>query len=39
VDGLATWQPEEMAAYKPMGKRMAHEGYARPGLSGFFRWL
>jgi uncharacterized peroxidase-related enzyme len=31
VDGLATWQPEEMAAYKPMGKRMAHEGYARPG--------
>ena len=28
VDGLATWQPEEMAAYKPMGKRMAHEGYA-----------
>jgi uncharacterized peroxidase-related enzyme len=29
VDGLATWQPEEMAAYKPMGQRMAHEGYAR----------
>jgi alkylhydroperoxidase family enzyme len=28
VDGLATWQPEEMAAYKPMGKRMADEGYA-----------
>jgi hypothetical protein len=30
VDGLATWQPEEMAAYKPMGKMMAHEGYVRP---------
>ncbi len=27
VDGLATWQPEEPAAYRPMGKRMAHEGY------------
>lgn len=30
VDGLATWQPEDMEAYKPMGKRMAHEGYGRP---------
>ncbi|MGB9032695.1 MAG: peroxidase-related enzyme [Acidobacteriaceae bacterium] len=30
VDGLATWQPESMEAYKPMGKRMAQEGYARP---------
>ncbi|MGD0368353.1 MAG: peroxidase-related enzyme [Acidobacteriaceae bacterium] len=30
VDGLATWQPEGMAAYKPMGKMMAQEGYARP---------
>lgn len=30
VDGLATWQPESMEAYKPMGKRMANEGYARP---------
>ena len=29
VDGLATFQPENMADYKPMGKRMAHEGYAR----------
>jgi hypothetical protein len=29
VDGLATWQPEGMAAYKPMGKMMAREGYAR----------
>jgi len=30
VDGLATFQPENMADYKPMGKRMAHDGYARP---------
>jgi len=30
VDGLATWQPEEPAAYRPMGKRMAHEGYVAP---------
>lgn len=29
VDGLATWQPEDPAAYRPMGKRMAHEGYTR----------
>ena len=29
VDGLATWQPEDAASYRPMGKRMAHEGYAR----------
>jgi uncharacterized peroxidase-related enzyme len=29
VDGLATFQPEGMAAYKPMGKRMANEGYAQ----------
>jgi uncharacterized peroxidase-related enzyme len=29
VDGLGTFQPEEMAAYKPMGKRMAQEGYVR----------
>jgi uncharacterized peroxidase-related enzyme len=29
VDGLATWQPEEPASYRPMGKRMAHEGYVR----------
>jgi uncharacterized peroxidase-related enzyme len=27
VDGLATWQPEDPASYRPMGKRMAHEGY------------
>ncbi len=29
VDGLATWQPEDPASYRPMGKRMAHEGYMR----------
>ena len=29
VDGLATLQPED-AALRPMGKRMAQEGYARP---------
>jgi uncharacterized peroxidase-related enzyme len=29
VDGLATFQPDDMADYKSMGKRMAHEGYAR----------
>jgi uncharacterized peroxidase-related enzyme len=29
VDGLATFQPEDIAAYKPMGKRMAHEGYVQ----------
>lgn len=27
VDGLATWQPEDAASYRPMGKRMAREGY------------
>jgi len=30
VDGLATWQPEDPAAYRPMGQRMAREGYLRP---------
>ncbi|SPE32291.1 Peroxidase family protein [Candidatus Sulfotelmatomonas gaucii] len=29
VDGLATWQPEDFASYRPMGKRLAHEGYVR----------
>jgi uncharacterized peroxidase-related enzyme len=29
VDGLATFQPEDPASYRPMGKRMAHEGYVR----------
>jgi len=27
VDGLATWQPEGIEAYRAMGKRMAQEGY------------
>jgi uncharacterized peroxidase-related enzyme len=31
VDGLATWQPEDAASYRPMGKRMAHDGYVRAG--------
>lgn len=30
VDGLATFQPEDAAAYRPMGRRMAQEGYNRP---------
>jgi uncharacterized peroxidase-related enzyme len=29
VDGLATWQPEDPAEYRPMGKIMAHSGYVR----------
>jgi uncharacterized peroxidase-related enzyme len=29
VDGLATWQPDDPNSYRPMGKRMAHEGYVR----------
>ncbi|HEV2273642.1 MAG TPA: peroxidase-related enzyme [Acidobacteriaceae bacterium] len=29
VDGLATWQPEDPAGYRPMGKAMAREGYMR----------
>jgi uncharacterized peroxidase-related enzyme len=29
VDGLATWQPEDPQEYRPMGKLMAHSGYAR----------
>ncbi len=29
VDGLATWQPEDPVSYRPMGKRMAEEGYLR----------
>jgi len=31
VDGLATWQPRERAAYREMGESMAHEGYVRTG--------
>jgi len=30
VDGLGTFQPESMEVYKPMGRRMAREGYNRP---------
>jgi uncharacterized peroxidase-related enzyme len=29
VDGLATWQPQDPADYRPMGKLMAHSGYTR----------
>jgi uncharacterized peroxidase-related enzyme len=28
VDGLATWAPEEPAAYAPMGEMLATQGYA-----------
>jgi hypothetical protein len=27
VDGLGTWQPEELEAYRPMGERLASVGY------------
>ena len=37
VDGLATWQPEDPASYRPMGKRMAHEGYVRTPEPGAMR--
>lgn len=29
VDGLATWAPQDPAAYREMGRRMAEEGYVR----------
>jgi uncharacterized peroxidase-related enzyme len=29
VDGLATWQPLERAAYRDMGQQLAREGYVR----------
>ena len=32
VDGLATWQPQERAAYHEMGKMLAHQGYVRDRL-------
>jgi uncharacterized peroxidase-related enzyme len=32
VDGLATWQPHERAAYLEMGERLAHQGYTRDRL-------
>jgi uncharacterized peroxidase-related enzyme len=31
VDGLATWQPEDPAAYREMGKRLATQGYVAVG--------
>lgn len=31
VDGLATWQPEDSAMYKEMGKRLATTGYLTTG--------
>ncbi len=31
VDGLATWQPQDSAMYKEMGKRLATTGYLTPG--------
>jgi uncharacterized peroxidase-related enzyme len=34
VDGLATWQPEDPAMYKEMGKRLATTGYLTPGWEG-----
>jgi len=30
VDGLATWAPEEPAAYREGGARLAQEGYLEP---------
>jgi uncharacterized peroxidase-related enzyme len=32
VDGLATWQPLDRAAYRAMGEQLAHEGYTRGRL-------
>lgn len=29
VDGLATWQPEDPASYRPMGRQLAEAGYLR----------
>jgi uncharacterized peroxidase-related enzyme len=36
VDGLATWQPEDPADYRLMGKMMAHSGYTRTDWEGDF---
>jgi alkylhydroperoxidase family enzyme len=30
VDGLATWAPEDPAAYREGGARLAREGYLEP---------
>lgn len=34
VDGLGTWQPEDLSEYRPMGKLMAHSGYTRTPWEG-----
>jgi uncharacterized peroxidase-related enzyme len=31
VDGLATWSPEASEDYRPMGERLARQGYIPPG--------
>jgi len=31
VDGLATWAPEDPAAYREEGAKLAREGYLEPG--------
>ena len=30
VDGLATWAPDDPAAYEAMGERMVEKGYVLP---------
>ena len=30
VDGLATWAPEDPAAYRESGAQLAREGYLEP---------
>jgi hypothetical protein len=30
VDGLATWAPEDPAAYREEGAKLAREGYLEP---------
>lgn len=34
VDGLATWAPEDPAAYRDDGARLAREGYLEPEQPG-----
>lgn len=31
VDGLGTWAPQERAAYRPVGERLATQGYVEAG--------
>lgn len=33
VDGLATWAPQEAAAYRPMGEMLARDGYVQATAS------